>query len=65
MNISLQGPPTAIGGLFIGAHIEFGEGINWAHVDMAAPAESGERATGYGRLNLDFKNLISRAFGLE
>ncbi|KJH47105.1 cytosol aminopeptidase family, catalytic domain protein [Dictyocaulus viviparus] len=43
-----EGPPSAVAGLFIGAHIEFGEGLKWLHFDIAAPAESGDRATGYG-----------------
>lgn len=44
----MDGPPSAVAGLFIGAHIDFGEGIRWLHLDIAAPAESGDRATGYG-----------------
>ncbi|XP_059055657.1 probable aminopeptidase NPEPL1 [Achroia grisella] len=35
-------------GLFILAHLGFDFPGNWLHVDMAAPAHSGERATGYG-----------------
>ncbi|CAI2349694.1 unnamed protein product [Caenorhabditis sp. 36 PRJEB53466] len=44
----MEGPPSAIAGLFIGAHIGFGDGVRWLHLDIAAPAESGDRATGYG-----------------
>ncbi|KAK6760434.1 hypothetical protein RB195_021778 [Necator americanus] len=44
----MEGPPSAVAGLFIGAHIDFGEGIKWLHLDIAAPAESGDRSTGYG-----------------
>ncbi|VDO91187.1 unnamed protein product, partial [Heligmosomoides polygyrus] len=44
----MDGPPSAVAGLFIGAHIDFGEGIKWLHFDIAAPAESGDRGTGYG-----------------
>lgn len=44
----MDGPPSAVAGLFIGAHIGFGEGLRWVHLDIAAPAESGDRATGYG-----------------
>ncbi|XP_052759488.1 probable aminopeptidase NPEPL1 isoform X2 [Galleria mellonella] len=35
-------------GLFILAHLGFDFPGDWLHVDMAAPAHSGERATGYG-----------------
>ncbi|CAK1543638.1 unnamed protein product [Leptosia nina] len=35
-------------GLFILAHLGFDFPGNWLHVDMAAPAHCGERATGYG-----------------
>ncbi|XP_063388027.1 probable aminopeptidase NPEPL1 [Cydia fagiglandana] len=35
-------------GLFILAHLGFDFPGTWLHVDMAAPAHSGERATGYG-----------------
>ncbi|CAI4233263.1 unnamed protein product [Auanema sp. JU1783] len=44
----MNGPPSAVAGLFIGAHIEFGEGLNWLHLDIAAPAECEDRGTGYG-----------------
>uniref|UniRef100_A0A8R1IJ44 CYTOSOL_AP domain-containing protein n=1 Tax=Caenorhabditis japonica TaxID=281687 RepID=A0A8R1IJ44_CAEJA len=44
----MDGPPSAVAGLFIGAHIGFGDGVKWLHLDIAAPAESGDRATGYG-----------------
>uniref|UniRef100_A0A1I7WSH7 CYTOSOL_AP domain-containing protein n=1 Tax=Heterorhabditis bacteriophora TaxID=37862 RepID=A0A1I7WSH7_HETBA len=44
----MEGPPSAIAGLFIGSHIDFGEGLNWLHLDIAAPAESSDRGTGYG-----------------
>jgi len=35
-------------GLFINAHLGFDFPGAWVHVDMAAPAYSGERGTGYG-----------------
>jgi len=35
-------------GLFINANLGFDWGGVWMHVDMAAPANVGERATGYG-----------------
>ncbi|CAH3044800.1 unnamed protein product [Porites lobata] len=35
-------------GLFIGSHLGFDFPGTWLHVDMAAPAHVGERATGYG-----------------
>ncbi|CAP35649.1 Protein CBR-LAP-1 [Caenorhabditis briggsae] len=44
----MEGPPSAVAGLFIGAHINFGEGLRWVHLDIAAPAECGDRGTGYG-----------------
>jgi probable aminopeptidase NPEPL1 len=43
-----EGPASAVAGLFIGAHIDFAEEIDWIHVDIAAPSSSGERATGFG-----------------
>ncbi|WKY14221.1 hypothetical protein Q1695_000062 [Nippostrongylus brasiliensis] len=50
----MEGPPSAVAGLFIGAHINFGEGLKWLHFDIAAPAESGDRATGYGPALLSY-----------
>ncbi|XP_048484164.1 probable aminopeptidase NPEPL1 isoform X2 [Plutella xylostella] len=35
-------------GLFILSHLGFDTPARWLHVDMAAPAHCGERATGYG-----------------
>ena len=35
-------------GLFIMSHLGFDWSGVWVHVDMAAPAYTGERATGYG-----------------
>ena len=35
-------------GLFIGSHLGFTYPGMWLHIDMAAPAHNGERATGYG-----------------
>lgn len=35
-------------GLFILSHLGFDFPGNWLHIDMAAPAHCGERATGYG-----------------
>ena len=43
-----QGPPSCIAGLFIGAHMNFSDEVDWLHFDMAAPSEAAERATGYG-----------------
>lgn len=54
----MEGPPSAVAGLFIGAHIGFGDGIKWLHLDIAAPAESGDRATGYGPAL--FSSLLGR-----
>ena len=57
------GPPTAVAGLFIGAHIDFGQQkeqqqkedgsqkVNWLHIDMAGLTGLEKwdgRATGYG-----------------
>lgn len=39
---------SSCAGVFILAHLGFDFGGAWMHVDMASPAESGERATGYG-----------------
>uniref|UniRef100_A0A914WL52 Cytosol aminopeptidase domain-containing protein n=1 Tax=Plectus sambesii TaxID=2011161 RepID=A0A914WL52_9BILA len=44
----MTGPPSCIAGLFIGAHINFTDDVDWLHFDMAAPSEVAERATGYG-----------------
>ncbi|GMR29844.1 hypothetical protein PMAYCL1PPCAC_00039, partial [Pristionchus mayeri] len=44
----MMGPPSAIAGHFIGSNIGFGEGLRWAHIDMACCAMEGERALGYG-----------------
>ncbi|XP_045512959.1 probable aminopeptidase NPEPL1 isoform X1 [Pieris brassicae] len=44
-------------GLFILAHLGFDFPGQWLHVDMAAPAHIGERATGYG------VSLLSVLFG--
>ncbi|KAH7719876.1 aminopeptidase in chromosome III [Aphelenchoides avenae] len=44
----MEGPPSAVAGLFIASHVDFSDDIDWIHVDIAAPAESGERATGFG-----------------
>ncbi|GMT31890.1 hypothetical protein PFISCL1PPCAC_23187, partial [Pristionchus fissidentatus] len=44
----MMGPPSAIAGHFIGSNIAFGEGLRWAHIDMACCALEGERALGYG-----------------
>ncbi|KAI1732437.1 cytosol aminopeptidase family, catalytic domain-containing protein [Ditylenchus destructor] len=43
-----DGPPSAIAGLFIGAHIDFSDEVDWLHVDIAALGWDGERGTGYG-----------------
>jgi len=42
-----NGQPSCAG-LFIMAHLGFDWSGVWCHVDMAAPAQQGERATGYG-----------------
>lgn len=39
---------SSCAGLFVLAHLGFEWGGAWLHVDMAAPAHCGERATGYG-----------------
>uniref|UniRef100_S4P5E9 Putative cytoplasmic aminopeptidase n=3 Tax=Pararge aegeria TaxID=116150 RepID=S4P5E9_9NEOP len=39
---------SSCAGLFILAHLGFDFPGAWLHVDMAAPAHCGERATGYG-----------------
>ena len=39
---------TSCAGLFIMSHLGFDWSGVWLHVDMAAPAYVGERATGYG-----------------
>mmetsp|Transcript_402 Transcript_402/g.443 ORF Transcript_402/g.443 Transcript_402/m.443 type:complete len:517 (+) Transcript_402:123-1673(+) len=41
---------SSCAGQFIGNHLEefLNKGGQWLHVDMASPASSGERATGYG-----------------
>uniref|UniRef100_A0A0N5B0L0 CYTOSOL_AP domain-containing protein n=1 Tax=Syphacia muris TaxID=451379 RepID=A0A0N5B0L0_9BILA len=44
----MQGPPSSVAGLFIGAQIDFGKDIDWLHIDFAHLVENGERATGYG-----------------
>uniref|UniRef100_A0A914ZP49 Cytosol aminopeptidase domain-containing protein n=1 Tax=Parascaris univalens TaxID=6257 RepID=A0A914ZP49_PARUN len=43
-----QGPLSAIAGLFISSHIDFGSDVDWLHVDMAYPVSDADRATGYG-----------------
>ncbi|GMT05349.1 hypothetical protein PENTCL1PPCAC_27523, partial [Pristionchus entomophagus] len=53
----MMGPPSAIAGHFIGSNINFGEGLRWAHIDMACCALEGERALGYGVA------LVSAMFG--
>ncbi|KAI6173472.1 CYTOSOL-AP domain-containing protein [Aphelenchoides besseyi] len=45
---SMDGPPSAIAGLFIGSHIDFSSDVEWIHIDMASPASTNDRATGYG-----------------
>ena len=39
---------SSCAGLFIMSHLGFDWAGVWLHVDMAAPAYTGERATGYG-----------------
>ncbi|CAB4064806.1 NPEPL1 [Lepeophtheirus salmonis] len=39
---------SSCAGLFINAHLGFNFPGTWLHVDMASPAYTGERATGYG-----------------
>lgn len=43
-----SGPPSSIGGLFIGAQFDFNDDIDWVHIDLAFPSSDGERATGFG-----------------
>lgn len=45
---STVGPPSSIGGLFIGAHIDFGKDLHWLHFDIASPAIHNERSTAFG-----------------
>ncbi|VDM58725.1 unnamed protein product [Angiostrongylus costaricensis] len=52
--VKTEGPPSALAGLFIGSHIEFGEGLKWLHFDIASAAESGDRGTGYGLALLSY-----------
>ncbi|XP_045192143.2 probable aminopeptidase NPEPL1 isoform X2 [Mercenaria mercenaria] len=40
-------------GLFIGSHLGFDFSGVWLHIDMAAPAHIGDRATGYGPVLLN------------
>lgn len=40
--------PSSIAGLFIASHIDMAKGLSWLHFDIASPAVSGDRATGYG-----------------
>ncbi|XP_066575200.1 probable aminopeptidase NPEPL1 isoform X2 [Amia ocellicauda] len=47
-NFDRSNAQCSCAGLFIGAHIGFNWSGVWIHVDMAYPAYSGERATGYG-----------------
>lgn len=51
------GPPSSIAGLFIASHIDMAKGLSWLHFDIASPAMSGERSTGFGVA------LISRLLG--
>ncbi|VDN07339.1 unnamed protein product [Thelazia callipaeda] len=44
----MQGPSSSVAGLFIGSHIDFGNGLNWIHLDIASTVENSDRATGYG-----------------
>lgn len=44
-------------GLFIMSHLGFDWAGSWIHIDMAAPAESANRATGYG------VSLLNHMFG--
>ncbi|CAD5229480.1 unnamed protein product [Bursaphelenchus okinawaensis] len=45
---SMEGPPSAIAGLFIASQINFSEDVDWIHVDIAAPAFKNDRATAFG-----------------
>ncbi|KAG9347819.1 hypothetical protein JZ751_003835 [Albula glossodonta] len=47
-NFDRSNAPCSCGGLFVGAQLGFDWSGVWIHVDMAFPAYSGERATGYG-----------------
>uniref|UniRef100_A0A915EPT9 Cytosol aminopeptidase domain-containing protein n=1 Tax=Ditylenchus dipsaci TaxID=166011 RepID=A0A915EPT9_9BILA len=42
------GAPSSTAGLFIAKHIDFSDSVNWLHIDIAAPAWSDDRATGFG-----------------
>ncbi|KAI6185182.1 BMA-LAP-1, isoform a [Aphelenchoides fujianensis] len=41
-------PPSAVAGLFIGAHVDFPQDVSWLHVDMAGCVLASDRATCYG-----------------
>lgn len=45
---TMEGPPSAIAGLFIASHVNFAADFNWTHVDIASPAFTNDRATGFG-----------------
>ncbi|KPP61007.1 putative aminopeptidase NPEPL1 [Scleropages formosus] len=47
-NFDRSNAPCSCAGLFIGGQLGFSWSGVWIHVDMASPAYSGERATGYG-----------------
>ncbi|KAJ8374944.1 hypothetical protein SKAU_G00055240 [Synaphobranchus kaupii] len=47
-NFDRSNAPCCCGGLFVGAQLWLEWSGAWIHVDMAFPAYSGERATGYG-----------------
>uniref|UniRef100_A0A914QC42 Cytosol aminopeptidase domain-containing protein n=1 Tax=Panagrolaimus davidi TaxID=227884 RepID=A0A914QC42_9BILA len=52
------GPPSSTAGLFIGSHIDFAkDDLSWLHFDIAFPATSATRGTGFGVA------LISRLLG--
>ncbi|TKR81266.1 hypothetical protein L596_015167 [Steinernema carpocapsae] len=55
----MDGPPSSIAGLFISAHIDHSNEVDWIHFDIAAPAECGDRGTGYGPA------LLSKLLGLH
>ncbi|KAI6221406.1 CYTOSOL-AP domain-containing protein [Aphelenchoides fujianensis] len=45
---AMDGPPSCIAALFIGAHIDFAQDVDWLHVDILSPAFTSDRASGFG-----------------
>ncbi|GMR30082.1 hypothetical protein PMAYCL1PPCAC_00277 [Pristionchus mayeri] len=45
---NLLPPRSAAAALFVGSHIEYGENLDWIHVDMLAPSHCEGRSTAWG-----------------